>query len=323
MAEKLAIILAAGASTRMKTALPKALHEVCGRPMLDYVVDACRTAGVGRIIVVVGYGKERIIEQYQGQDDISFVEQVEQKGTGHAVLCCKEQLKDFDGVTMVVCGDGPLIKGETLKTLVDKHLNEKSSMTLGTAIMDDPFGYGRIARDQYGNIQGIVEHNDCDNDQLRIHEINPSLYCFDNKVMLDALGRITPNNVKNEYYITDALGIVITDGHKVIAVTAVSPEEVIGVNSRKQLSECGKIMQKRVQDWFMDNGVTIVDPPNTWIDARVEIGQDSVIEPFTCIYGKVKIGSNCRIGPFVCLNDGAVIEDGETTGVFKDISKYP
>jgi bifunctional UDP-N-acetylglucosamine pyrophosphorylase / glucosamine-1-phosphate N-acetyltransferase len=129
--------------------------------------------------------------------------------------------------------------------------------------------------------------------------------------------------VKNEYYITDALGIVITDGHKVIAVTAVSPEEVIGVNSRKQLSECSKIMQKRVQDWFMDNGVTIVDPPNTWIDARVEIGQDSVIEPFTCIYGKVKIGSNCRVGPFVCLNDGAVIEDGSTTGVFKDISKYP
>jgi bifunctional UDP-N-acetylglucosamine pyrophosphorylase/glucosamine-1-phosphate N-acetyltransferase len=318
MAERIAIILAAGESTRMNTKLPKVLHEVCGRPMLAYVLDACREAGIGKIFVVVGYGKSEVMEQFKGRDDIVFVEQSEQKGTGHAVTCCKELIADFEGQALILCGDGPLIRSETLETLLDKHASEMSAATLATAMLDDPAGYGRIMRDSYGNIQGIVEDEDCTEQQRRIKEINPSYYCFDGGVLLEALEKITPDNVKHEYYLTDALHLIIATGHKVVAVTAVAPEEAMGVNSRAQLSQVVKIMQKRIHDRLMNNGVTIVDPDNTWIDVRAEIGQDTVIEPFTYIHGVVKIGQNCRIGPFAHLRDGAILEDNVKFGAFKE-----
>ena len=282
----------------MNTKLPKVLHEVCGRPMLAYVLDACHDVGVEKILVVVGYGKEDIIERYKDDGDIVFVEQTEQKGTGHAVRCCREHLEGFAGLTLILCGDGPLIRSETLKTLTAKHASEMSSATLATTIMEDPTGYGRIIRDLYGNIQGIIEENDCNERQRRIKEVNPAYYCFNTPVLLDAIEKITPNNVRNEYYLTDALHIIIVSGHKVIAVTAVAAEEAMGVNARAQLSQASKIMQSRIQEKLMSSGVTIVDPPNTWIDARAEIGQDTVIEPFTYIHGRVKIGRNCRVGPF-------------------------
>ena len=161
MAEKVAIILAAGVSSRMNTRLPKVLHEVCGRPMLAYVLDACREAGVEKAYVVVGYGKEQVIEAFKDDRNIVWVEQKEQKGTGHAVLCCKEHLANFDGDTLILCGDGPLIRSETLETLIAKHESEKAAATLATAVLENPTGYGRIVRDAYGNMQGIVEHNDC------------------------------------------------------------------------------------------------------------------------------------------------------------------
>ena len=318
MADRVAIILAAGQSSRMNTKLPKVLHEVCGRPMLAYVLDACRDAGVEKIFVVVGYGKDQIVEYYKGQDDIVFVEQAEQLGTGHAVMCCREYLEDFAGQTLILCGDAPLIRTETLKTLIDKHEQEMSSATLATTIIDDPSGYGRIERDSYGNIQGIIEHNDCDEKQLEICEINPGYFCFDTPVLLDALDKITPNNVKNEYYLTDALHITIASGHKVTAVTAVAPEDAMGVNNRSQLSEASKIMQERIQSRLMENGVTIVDPPNTWIDVRAEIGQDTVIEPFTYIHGEVKVGCDCRIGPFAYLRTGTILGDDVVLGVFTE-----
>lgn len=318
MADRIAIILAAGESTRMNTKLPKVLHEVCGRPMLAYVLDACRQVDVSKILVVIGYGKSEVIEQFKDCDDIVFVEQAEQKGTGHAVMCCQEHIADFEGQVLIICGDGPLIRGETLKTLVDKHVSEISAATLATAVLDDPAGYGRIIRDSYGNIQGIVEDDDCTDQQRRIKEVNPSYYCFDAAVLLEALEAITPDNVKHEYYLTDALHVIIATGHKVVAVTAVVPEEAMGVNDRAQLSCAGKIMQKRIQDRLMNSGVTIVDPDNTWIDARAEIGQDTVIEPFTYIHGVVKVGQDCRIGPFAHLQDGAVLEDNVEFGAFKE-----
>jgi bifunctional UDP-N-acetylglucosamine pyrophosphorylase/glucosamine-1-phosphate N-acetyltransferase len=318
MAERIAIILAAGESTRMNTKLPKVLHEVCGRAMLAYVLDACREAGIGKIFVVVGYGKSEVMEQFKDRDDIVFVEQTEQKGTGHAVTCCKELIADLEGQALILCGDGPLIQSETLKTLLDKHVSEMSAATLATAVLDDPTGYGRIIRDSYGNIQGIVEDEDCTEQQRRIKEINPSYYCFDAPVLLEVLEKITPDNVKHEYYLTDALHLIIATGHKVVAVTAVAPEEAMGVNSRAQLSQVGKIMQRRIQDRLMNNGITIVDPDNTWIDVRAEIGQDTVIEPFTYIHGVVKIGQNCRVGPFAHLRDGAILEDNVEFGAFKE-----
>ncbi len=321
MSERVAIILAAGQSTRMNTKTAKVLHEVCGRPMLEWVLDACRAAGVQKHIVVVGYGKEQIIDRYKDAGDVEFVEQNEQKGTGHAVMCCRDNLAGFTGQTLILCGDAPLIRTETLNELIGKHEQEKSAVTLATAVMSDPSGYGRIIRDGYGNIQGILEHNDCDERQRAITEINPGYFCFQTPLLLEALDKITPNNVKNEYYLTDALHLLLEDGYKATAVTAVAAEDAMGVNNRQQLSLVGKIMQERIQDRMMGDGVTIVDPPNTWIDARAEIGQDTVIEPFTCISGAVKIGDNCRIGPFAYLYEGAVVPADAVVGVFQKLKQ--
>ena len=317
--ERAAIILAAGVSKRMNTRLAKVLHEVCGRPMLDYVIDACRGVGVDKMYVVVGFSANEVRTHFNSQNDIVWVEQKEQKGTAHAVMCCKEHLKNFAGQTLVLCGDGPLIRTETLKILVDKHQNEHASATLATAVLEDPTGYGRIIRDTYGNIEGIIEHADCTPEQLKIQEVNPSYYLFNSKILFEYVEQVKPDNVKGEFYLTDALAMIIKAGHKVVAVTAVRPEEAVSVNSREQLSDAGKIMQHRIQKQLMENGVTIVDPPNTWIDARARIGQDTVIEPFTCIYGEVVIGKNCRIGPFAYLRNGTKISDDVVLGVFTEV----
>ena len=205
MAERVAIVLAAGVSKRMNTQIAKVLHEVCGRPMLAYVLDACREIDVSKIYVVVGFSAEQVKERFgphrfasssaepqteAAADNIVWVQQDEQLGTAHAVLCCKEHLKDFDGETLILCGDGPLIRAGTLKTLIEKHESGQSAATLATAVLDDPSGYGRIIRDAYGNMQGIVEDSDCTPGQLAIKEINPSYYLFNNKVLFEALEKV-------------------------------------------------------------------------------------------------------------------------------------
>lgn len=319
MAERVVIILAAGVSSRMNTQLPKVLHEVCGRPMLAYVLDACRHVGVGQMYVVVGFGAEQVKERFREASDVVWVQQAEQLGTAHAVLCCREYLKDFEGETLVLCGDGPLIRVRTLQTLIKKYEADQSAATLATAVLDNPTGYGRIIRDDYGNIQGIVEDSDCTAEQLAIREVNPSYYLFSNRVLFEALEKVKPDNVKHEFYLTDALSGIIATGHKVTAVTAVRPEEAMGVNSRAELSVASKIMQRRIQQELMENGVTIVDPDNTWIDARAQIGQDTVIEPFTYIHGEVKIGQACRIGPFAYVRSGTVLENDVVLGVFTEV----
>lgn len=319
MTERVAILLAAGVSSRMNTKLPKVLHEVTGRPMLAYVLDACRSVGVDKVYVIVGFGADQVKERFADASDIVWVHQPEQLGTAHAVMCCREHLENFAGQTLVLCGDGPLIRGQTLQTLIEKHEAEHSAATLATAVLDDPTGYGRIIRDAYGNIQGIVEDSDCTPAQRAVREVNPSYYLFNNQGLFKALGEVKPNNVKQEYYLTDALSVIIATGHKVVAITAVRPEEAMGVNSRAQLSVASKIMQRRVQQELMENGVTIVDPENTWIDARAQIGQDTVIEPFVYIHGEVKIGRDCRIGPFAFLRQGTVIGDDVVLGVFTEV----
>ena len=319
MAETVAIILAAGGSTRMNTQRAKVLHEVCGRPMLAYVLQACRKVDIKKIFVVVGFASEQVKSRFADADDIVWVQQDERLGTAHAIMCCREHLKDFDGQTLVLCGDGPLLRSQTLRTLIDKHEAGQSAATLATAVLDDPSGYGRIVRDAYGNIQGIVEHLDCTPEQLEIKETNPSNYLFNNKRLLEAIDNIKPDNVKKEFYLTDAISGLISTGHKVEAITAMQPDEAVGINSRAQLSAASKIMQRRIQARLMDNGVTIVDPGNTWIDARAQIGQDTVIEPFTYIHGEVRIGSGCRVGPFAYLRDGTVLEKDVVLGVFTEV----
>lgn len=319
MAERVAVILAAGVSTRMNTQMAKVLHEVCGRPMLAYVLDACHEIGIEKIYVVVGFSAQMVKDYFAGEKNIVWVAQKEQLGTAHAVLCCKEHLKDFKGQTLILCGDGPLIRAQTLKALIKKHETAQAAATLATAKLDNPTGYGRIIRDKDDDIQGIVEHSDCTPEQLKVKEVNPSYYIFDNQVLFDALHKVKPNNVKKEYYLTDAIAGIIATGKKVSAVTAVRPEEAMGVNSREQLSEAGKIMQRRIQQKLMENGVTIVDPNNTWIDARAQIGLDTVIEPFTYINGQVRIGRNCRIGPFAYLRHGTVLKDDVVLGVYTEV----
>jgi bifunctional UDP-N-acetylglucosamine pyrophosphorylase/glucosamine-1-phosphate N-acetyltransferase len=311
---RVAIILAAGESTRMKTQTPKVLHEVCGRPMLAYVLDACRQASIDKMYVVVGYGKEEVIERFADSDDVCWVEQVEQKGTAHAVKCCKEQLADFKGQVLVLCGDGPLLRAETIEELIETHEAEKSAVTLATMVLDEPRGYGRIVRDGQGNIQEIVEERDCSEEQRAIKEVNPSYYCFEKETLFEVLEKVRPDNVKKEYYLTDAVRLVLAMGRKAFAVRAVRPEDALSVNSRQELCKVNEVMQRRIQEKLMLEGVTIVSPVNTWIDAQVRIGRDTIIEPFTYIRGEVEIGNSCRVGPFVYLTEGTALPDNVVLG---------
>lgn len=310
-----AVILAAGKGTRLKSEWPKVLHEVCGRPMLAYVLDACRAAGVRRCLGVIGHGKDRVIEAFADDREITWVEQSPQLGTGHAVMVCREHLPAFDHV-LVLCGDGPLIRPETLRTLLERHQASGAAATLATAVLPDPTGYGRIWRDEHGHLRGIVEHADATEAQRRIREVNPSYYCYRVADLLPALDALRPENAKREYYITDTFAILMAAGKQVEAVTAVPPEDIYSINSRQDLALVNGVMRQRVLNRLMDAGVTIVDPANTWIDDRAQIGADTIIYPFVDIRGAARIGRNCRIGPLVHLTGAVTVGDGATLHPF-------
>lgn len=309
-----AIVLAAGRSTRMKSSMSKVLHEVCGRPMLAYVLAACREAGIERICVVVGFGKEAVIDRFGNDPGIVFVEQAEQKGTGHAVRMCASQFADFTGDCVVIAGDMPLIHSETLRELVSGHRAAAAQASLATTVLADPTSYGRIIRGADGAFEAIVEHRDCTQKQLEITEVNPSYYCFDAAALFDALEKITPNNAKGEYYVTDVFRLLRQAGKRVLASVRLSAEDATGINSREDLALVNKLMQRRICRRWMDQGVTIIDPENTWIDGRATIGAETVLLPFCMIEGNARIGVNCRVGPFSHVQAGAVLADGATLG---------
>ena len=246
MQDTVAIILAAGVSKRMKTDMPKVLHEVCGRPMLAYVLDACRQAAVTRMYVVVGYGAEKVKQYFADAKDIVWVYQAEQKGTGHACLCCAEHLENFDGWTLVLCGDGPLIRPATIKKLLSTH-NERTAATIATTVLESPVGYGRVIRDTKGNFKGIIEHKDCTAEQLKIKEINPSYYLFDNQALFQSLRKIKNDNAQKEYYLTDVLSVMLSEGKIVSAVIALPPEDAISVNTREDLQKVNEIIAGRLR----------------------------------------------------------------------------
>jgi len=304
-----AIILAAGKGTRMKSELPKVLHDVCGRPMLAHVMDACRQAGCDRIIGVIGFGAEKVREAFAGADDVAWVEQTEQLGTGHAVMMCAEHLAELTGPVLVVAGDGPLVRGETLAELLAAHTEADAACTLATCILDDPMAYGRILRDDAGDLVGIVEYLDATEAQRDIKEVNVSLYCYDAPRLREVLGRLGNDNAKGEYYLTDTLELLRSAGHTLAAIPAVPPEDVLSINDRVQLARVNALMQQRVAERLMLSGVTLEQPATTWIDPRAEIGPDTIVRPNTVIDGACRIGRGCVIGPFVRLADAEVADN--------------
>lgn len=314
MGEIAAIILAAGKSTRMKSERPKVLHEICGRPMLSYVLNACRMAGVDRLVVVVGHGKELVKDTFSAEHDITWVEQVEQHGTGHAVQCCRDALRGMTGTVIVIAGDMPLVRREALSELIDAREESGDALTLASTLLDDPTGYGRIVRDRDGKLERIVEDRDCNETQKAIHEVNVSYYCFDAAALFAALDRVKPDPVKGEYYLTETVRILKADGCGVSATVRVQPEDALGINSRIDLAMVARAMQDRLQRTLVDDGVTIIDPDNTWIEADVTVGCDTTIFPFTFIGAGATIGENGRIGPFAWVRPGEVVGDGVVLG---------
>lgn len=243
-----AIILAAGKGTRMKSDLPKVLHEVCGRPMLAWVIDACTQADAGRLLLVVGHRAERVREAFADLDGrADFVLQSPQLGTGHAVMICREHLEGLEGPVLVLAGDGPLIRGQTLRQLLATHRSEQAACTLATSILDDPAKYGRILRDADGRLAGIVEYLDATAEQRAIREVNVSVYCFDAAALRDVLPRLTNHNAKGEYYLTDVLALLRQDGRKLAAVAAVPPEDVLSINTLDELRLVDDILRQRLQ----------------------------------------------------------------------------
>jgi bifunctional UDP-N-acetylglucosamine pyrophosphorylase/glucosamine-1-phosphate N-acetyltransferase len=307
-----AIILAAGRSTRMKSRRPKPLHEICGRPMLSYILDACFAAGANRIFVVVGHGKDEIIGQFSGEKRIHWIEQKEQLGTGHAAKSCEDEIKKHGGDVLILAGDIPLVRAEILTTLLAAHHQDHAAASMATAIVDDATGYGRIERDAKGEFVRIVEHADCTAAQREIREVFPSLYCVKAAELLWALARLSNDNAKGEYYLTDIYGILRKAGKTITAVQAATAEDVLAPNTRQQLAEADAAMQERIHRELRDSGVTIVSGSCTYVEAGTTIGQDTVIQPFTFIGRDASIGAECVIGPFASVPRAAIVPERTT-----------
>ena len=293
----ISIILAAGEGTRMKSKTSKVLHNVCGKPILEYVINASKDANVEKNIVIVGHGGESI-KDYFKDEPITFRTQPigdhVPYGTGFAVKQAIDLIED-ESTVIILYGDTPLIQTDTVNKLMKYHKEEKNHGTVLTAILEDATGYGRIIREDKGNISRIVEHKDASPEQLIIKEINSGIYCFDGKLLKLALEQIDNNNAQGEYYVTDVISILKEDGYKVGAYIIEDPIEIHGVNSRVQLAFSEEIMRARTNEKFMIDGVTIIDPQNTYIEYGVEIGRDTIIYPGVTIQGNTKIGENCII----------------------------
>jgi bifunctional UDP-N-acetylglucosamine pyrophosphorylase / glucosamine-1-phosphate N-acetyltransferase len=304
----IALILAAGEGTRMKSDVPKAAHELLGKAMVAWVVDAARTSGCERVVVVTGHRAE-MVEALLG-DEVATVRQSEQLGTGHAVMCARDGLREFEGSLVVLSGDTPLITAETIAGLVAMRESSGSALTLLTTHLADPTGYGRIVRDlRDGSVERILEEKDCSASDRHISEVNTGTYCFDARVLFAHLDRLTTENAQAEYYLTDMVEIFNAEGLTVSAASTDDPRETIGVNSRIQLAEATKVMQRRINRAHMLAGVTMTDPDLVWVGPDVTLGRDVELRPLTFLFGETHIGDRATIGPNARLVDTTVDED--------------
>ncbi|MFI6296054.1 bifunctional UDP-N-acetylglucosamine diphosphorylase/glucosamine-1-phosphate N-acetyltransferase GlmU [Nonomuraea sp. NPDC050790] len=301
------IVLAAGEGTRMKSQTPKVLHEVCGRALVDHMLAAARDLEPERLIVVIGHARERVAAHLaESSPDARAVVQHEQRGTGHAVRTVLEETGTINGTVLVTYGDVPLLRTETLAALLAQHAEDGNAVTVLTARVPDPTGYGRIVRDESGAVLQIVEHKDATEAQRAIDEMNSGIYAFDGLLLADAVKRVSTDNAQGEEYLTDVLSILREDGHRVGAHVAGDHVEVEGVNDRVQLASARKVLNQRVLEAHMRAGVTVVDPASTWIDVQVRLAPDVVVHPGTQLHGTTVVDEAAEIGPATTLTDTTV-----------------
>ncbi|MDH6136369.1 bifunctional UDP-N-acetylglucosamine pyrophosphorylase/glucosamine-1-phosphate N-acetyltransferase [Kitasatospora sp. MAA4] len=319
------VVLAAGEGSRMKSkALPKVLHPVCGRSLLGHVVSAAEELAPRRLVVVVGHQRELVVEHLAATNaGVLTAVQPEQNGTGHAVRFALEALAAdgtaLDGTVIVTSGDTPLLTGATLSALAERHAVEGNGVTVLTAEVPDPTGYGRILRDAAGGaVTAIVEHKDATDAQRAITEINSGVYAFEGKLLAEALGRLGTDNAQGEEYLTDTLEILRTSGHRVGAVVAADYRDILGINDRVQLAEARRLLNARLVERAMRAGVTVVDPATTWFDVEVGYRPDAVVLPNTQLHGATQLGEGCEVGPNCTLTDTVVGAGAHVTNTTAD-----
>jgi len=311
------VILAAGKSTRMKSGTPKVLHPICGRPMLEYVLDLVRSLKAKKTVIVLGYKHEEV-RKYSGPG-VTAVVQKKLLGTADAVKAALPALKGFKGTVLVLYGDTPLLQKETVSKLLKYHIENNVDATLLTGQLKKPAGYGRVLRDKYSGISGIVEEKDADDFEKDIKEVNTGIICFNKDKLVYALRHVKADNRKKEYYLTDTVKILYKLGCLVDAVKLPDINEALGVNSRAELAKANAVMQKRINEKHMKEGVSIIDPGSTFISWGTKIGPDTVIYPFTVIEKNVRIGKYTSVGPFVHLREGTRLADDTLIGNFIEI----
>lgn len=305
------IILAAGKGSRMKSQLPKVLHKLAGKPLVQHVVDSCRSMGADHCHLVVGHGAEQVKSTVVGNNiKLSFVEQTEQLGTGHAVKMSLDGLED-DTATLILYGDVPLTHHDTLSQLVDIHNNDPSGVALMTCFLDDPTGYGRITRDQQGNVTGIVEHKDASEEQKEINEINTGILCCNSSQLKQWINNLNNNNAQGEYYLTDIIAMAVNDGNQVTTAQPVDLYEVEGINTLTQLAELERVWQLNMARHLMDGGVTMMDPTRFDLRGSLSCENDVVIDINCVIEGRVVLKNGARIGPNVYLKDCSIGPNSE------------
>lgn len=319
MQEAIAIVMAAGKGTRMKSKKSKLVHKIYGKEIIRRAVENAKRAGIEEVITVVGYQKEQIQEVLG--DSVKYAIQDEQLGTGHAVMKAAKLLEGKSGKVLILNGDHPIMRPETLRNLIEESSKRGESATVLTMIHDKVIPYGKIIHDTEGNIKAIVEHKDCDEEQLKIKEVSLGMYCFDITELLEALKYLKNDNAQKEYYLPDVIKIMYDKGLKTGSIIVSDNAEVLGVNDRMDLQILTKALQLRINTEHMKNGVTIEDINNTYIYDDVEIGMDTIIHPNTTIKSGVVIGEDCEIGPNAYIREGCRLSDKVKIGSFVEVKK--